>query len=273
VQKAVDINPIPGASGSLPFELTDFNSVLYLSAQASDFNRELWRSDGTQAGTVLVKDIHPSSSIGPQDLTLSGGHLFFTADDGSHGRELWKSDGTELGTVLVNDWVAGQVGSQPRQLIDVDGTLHFLTTEGANPDVLVRSDGTSAGTQRITIDGTAFLIDELVAVNDLLFFTATNDQFGRELWVLDTSLATTLLGDLDGDRDVDSADMLDFLANWTGYLPPDTGQKTCDDGDLDWDADVDTADQLTLMEHWTGAQEPGTAGQRMISRSSDARHS
>src|SRR5262249_39719521 len=52
--------------------------------------RELWRSDGTAAGTVLVKDINPGSgSSNPEGLTLSGGHLFFTADDGVHGVELW----------------------------------------------------------------------------------------------------------------------------------------------------------------------------------------
>ena len=65
---------------------------------------ELWKSDGTAAGTVLVKDINPGG-IGsiPVNLTNVNGTLFFSADDGAHGEELWKSDGTAAGTVLVKD--------------------------------------------------------------------------------------------------------------------------------------------------------------------------
>uniref|UniRef100_UPI00056C1DDD hypothetical protein n=1 Tax=Microcystis aeruginosa TaxID=1126 RepID=UPI00056C1DDD len=67
---------------------------------------ELWKSDGTAAGTVLVKDINPgSSSSYPGSLTAVGNTLFFTAYDGlgGSGTELWKSDGTAAGTVLVKD--------------------------------------------------------------------------------------------------------------------------------------------------------------------------
>lgn len=70
--------------------------------------RELWKSDGTRAGTVLVKDIRPGAKhswVGY--MTEVGGTLFFTVDDGIHGEELWPSDGTEAGTVLVRDINAG----------------------------------------------------------------------------------------------------------------------------------------------------------------------
>jgi len=51
---------------------------------------ELWRSNGTTAGTVLVEDIGPyPTESRPEFLTVVGGTLFFTAADGVHGRELW----------------------------------------------------------------------------------------------------------------------------------------------------------------------------------------
>src|SRR5436189_4586426 len=65
---------------------------------ANDY--ELWKTDGTQAGTVLVKDINPGiSGSHPDHLTEVNGTLFFTADDGTNGTELWKSNGTTAGTV------------------------------------------------------------------------------------------------------------------------------------------------------------------------------
>lgn len=65
---------------------------------------ELWKSNGTNAGTVMVKDIRSSTgSSSPQNLINVNGTLFFSADSGSGGIELWKSDGTSAGTVMVKD--------------------------------------------------------------------------------------------------------------------------------------------------------------------------
>src|SRR2546425_8174835 len=104
--------------------LTNVNGTLYFAGDDGTTGPELWKSDGTTAGTVLVKDIYTGSSTfnynghyyghfhqhykilnssRPDNLTNVNGTLFFVADDGMHGRELWKSDGSATGTVLVKD--------------------------------------------------------------------------------------------------------------------------------------------------------------------------
>ena len=86
---------------------------------------ELWKSDGTEAGTVLVKDIWPGSQVRPPERThRRERHVVLHRLDETHGWELWKSDGTEAGTVLVKDIWPGGDGSVP-SLTDVDGTLFF----------------------------------------------------------------------------------------------------------------------------------------------------
>src|SRR5262249_1844409 len=118
---------------------------------------ELWKSDGTSAGTVMVKEIASGpygtyASSYPRSLSNVAGTLFFTADDGIHGRELWKSDGTSDGTAIVKDILPGGDGSiDPNNfpaptMINVSGTLFFAANDGANGNELWKSDGTNAGT-------------------------------------------------------------------------------------------------------------------------------
>jgi ELWxxDGT repeat protein len=77
---------------------------------------EIWKSDGTRAGTKLVEDIVSgarSRYIGP--LKAAGGRLFFVAHDRVHGGELWSSDGTEARTNLVKDIYPGGTESYPER--------------------------------------------------------------------------------------------------------------------------------------------------------------
>lgn len=96
---------------------------------------ELWVSDGTAAGTRLVKDINPGSgSSYPHNLTEFNGQLFFSADAGRGVYEVWASDGTESGTQVVRD-IPGNGDVQyefysPNQFTEVGDQLFFSTYDG-----------------------------------------------------------------------------------------------------------------------------------------------
>jgi len=85
-----DIRPGPDPSFRGPGYLVNGGGLLFFTADDGLAGTELWRSDGTTAGTVLVEDIGPyPTESRPEFLTVVGGTLFFTAADGVHGRELW----------------------------------------------------------------------------------------------------------------------------------------------------------------------------------------
>ena len=78
--------------------------AVYFAASDGVAGRELWRSDGTAAGTVRVADVNPGPpDADPRELSVANGLLFFTAVDPRYGRELFVSDGTAAGTLRLTD--------------------------------------------------------------------------------------------------------------------------------------------------------------------------
>lgn len=138
-------------TGLTPSDLTNVGGTLFFAAADGVHGPELWKSDGTDAGTVMVKDIQPGlAGSAPGWLTNVNGTAYFAADDGTHGRQLWRSNGTGAGTFQLGT-VADDGGDlSPVELVNVNGALFFAAdTASGNPQVW-RSDGTSGGTMPIS---------------------------------------------------------------------------------------------------------------------------
>lgn len=81
----------PGQSYPRNFVRAGATNKMYFSGDDGRNGRELWVSDGTPAGTVMVMDINPGgASSSPQDFTLVGPYLYFSAETAAAGRELWR---------------------------------------------------------------------------------------------------------------------------------------------------------------------------------------
>jgi RNA polymerase sigma factor (sigma-70 family) len=209
-----DINP--GRVGGFPDpvlgNLIAVGRTLFFAADDGAHGLELWKSDGTPEGTVMVKDINPGPAssvewrrpgetappglgrppspgmrfqrhgLGSETMAVVNGTLFFVADDGVHGYELWKTDGTARGTVLVKDIAAGGKDADPTYLTDVNGTLFFEAGDGVHYKKLWKSDGTEAGTVPVkdfVPDGVKPFangqpLERLTSAGGGLFFTATH---------------------------------------------------------------------------------------------------
>lgn len=180
---------------------------------------ELWVTDGTKAGTKLVKDIWPgNSSSNVNYLTRFNDKVVFAADDGTHGMELWISDGTADGTYMVSD-IHEFGSSEPRGFTQLNETQFIFTAktfDSENHDDrgaqwwLYVSDGTEAGTQLIYECDTRFpgsyaatYVTPYCRVGRKVFFKADlkDGGIGDELWVTDgTAEGTYLVKDLNTEQ-------------------------------------------------------------------------
>ena len=101
-------------------------NIVYFLYNDGSIGAELWRSDGTEDGTYLVKDIAPGwESSNPKQMAPIGDRLFFTADDDETGDEVWISDGTESGTVLVANVNQNPYSSSPVEYVKLGNLIVF----------------------------------------------------------------------------------------------------------------------------------------------------
>ena len=199
----------PGSSGSNPKNLTELNNRLYFTARDGENGKELWVSDGTTEGTILVADINPGTDDSfpyNSNLTEFGDRLYFEAFDGETGRELWVSDGTTEGTQLLKDinpadrQYGNTYSPEFREFTAVNDRLYFEADDGETGSELWVTDGTTEGTnivKDINPGENSSRVYGLTALNDRVYFTADDGETGLELWVSDgTTAGTTLVKDI-----------------------------------------------------------------------------
>ena len=179
--------------------ITNVNGVAYFISNDGIHGTELWKSDGTCGGTVLVRDLSSGNrGSNPWSLTNVNGTLYFFAEGGTAGTGLWKSDGTCAGTVFVKDFVT--VGTSPNYITNVDGVVFFRAFTSPASDELWKSDGSCAGTvlvRDIRPGGSGSGIRSLSSFDGQLYFSADDGTHGRELWKSDgTSSGTSMVQDI-----------------------------------------------------------------------------
>lgn len=158
---------------------------------------ELWRSDGTLAGTSLLKDFDPGAANGnAAAFTRFNGEVYLTATNATTGTDIWKTDGTPAGTVLLKDIFPGAgsgVLTTP-YFTEVNGHLYFAANDGSSGEELWRTDGTALGTVRVA-DVTPGVVGSslklLQNVNGTLVFMNGASRTHSYVWSSDGTAAGT----------------------------------------------------------------------------------
>lgn len=197
-----DINPGPASSVKYwPQESTVMDGILYFIANDGIHGYEVWRSDGTDVGTAMVKDINPSGdSATDSPFLVYNGHAYFSADDGVHGWELWRSDGTANGTVMVKN-IHPDIPIPPippYPFFETGGWLYFGADDNVHGYELWRTNGTVT---EFAIDINPGLPDSypdhFVRYGGKFYFSAQHKEYGTELWQTDGTVSgTTLVKDV-----------------------------------------------------------------------------
>lgn len=176
-------------------------SNYFFTASTAETGEELWVTDGTEAGTRMVKDIRPgATSTEYGNFTEHKGKLYFYANNGANGFELWSSDGTADGTKIVKDInPAGGIISSTvfSQLLSDGQYLYFAAiSPGSGSEVWV-SDGTAIGTKllkEIALGSASSNPEVFFRFNNKVYFFAKSDVFkGAELWETSGTQASTNL--------------------------------------------------------------------------------
>jgi ELWxxDGT repeat protein len=177
-----------------PQNLTTAGDTVFLLALGSSGEHdpwELWRSDGSEQGTVLVMTQNQESPLErPAQMTATKDALYFTLkrNEASAIPALWRCS--------ITDSAPGEVWSHdqraPRELTALAGDLYFLAAAASGTDELWRYTSTGAQlVSRLQLAGSPAHASQLTAAGNRLFFVVTTELTGPELWISDGSAAGT----------------------------------------------------------------------------------
>jgi len=210
---------------------TDFNGKLLFWDTHASTGEEPYLSDGTDAGTHLVRDINvlPSGNQDIKFFTTLGQQTYFLANDAAHGRGLWVTQGAPNDGVFLHALppmdISGTIYDQVRigrptplnnLLLYVAPTLGVSShLSGSVAFVLWRTDGTPEGT--FIISEKAFEVSWSINADPTPLGVAFGPYryffLGQELWRTDgTRTGTTLV------KPFNSVIKDNRLFSWNGAL-------------------------------------------------------
>jgi ELWxxDGT repeat protein len=183
------VKDLPGA----PYpRMVAVDGTLYFGVQGGS-GAELWRSDGTDAGTYPLSALAAMpGKVDTASMTASNGVLFFSGETPAAGRELWRTDGTAAGTFMLADIQPGPGASigldDPGTIVAAGAGVLFAAANDATGRELWTSDGTVAGTTllpQIAPGPAPSSPAWLTRAGGRAYFSGNDGVRGRELWAVD----------------------------------------------------------------------------------------
>jgi ELWxxDGT repeat protein len=182
-----DINVTGVPIEARPDFLGVVGSRVVFTATEPSSGRELYASDGTSAGTVMLREFGAGQSgVSARPVGPAGDYLTFVVDSNSIGLSstLWTTDGMAANTIAIRAFADRDV----QWLGQLADRTALLVAEQS----LWRTDGTSAGTVKLNSDvRPSAALGSTVIVGSRLYYLAFNSNLALELWETDGTVAGT----------------------------------------------------------------------------------
>jgi ELWxxDGT repeat protein len=213
-----------GVGSSSPMFLTNANGALYFTADDGIHGRELWRSDGTEANTVMVSDGGEVTSV----IGALNDRVLYVVQDS----QLWSTDGTTTVKLHSSASLDGIVAARLRSSLPLAGDkFFFAATDSTHGTELWMTDGTPGGTELLADMGPASsLPTNLTMTDEMLYFIANDGVHGREIWRL---ADVSLKGLSHKANPAEDISQLALTYNTLGTKPFTVTFFTSDDGSYD----------------------------------------
>ena len=186
-----------------PDDFIKWKNKIYFLMKDTNNEYVLWRTDGTNEGTVSVCPLYPLSTSPELEVKGKAGldFFFFNATSPSYSHEfLWRSDGTAEGTFPVKASNDGNLNVSSGLWIEYHKILYLNSYDQVKGAELWRSDGTASGTYLLKDinPGTGSSAPFFRALcGDVIFFSASDGSHGQELWKSDgTAKGTVMVKDI-----------------------------------------------------------------------------
>ncbi len=164
------------------------NNKLFFTIRArynGVFDKSMWASDGTDAGTVKIKSIDiQNSGFFYETKGIDGGNNFYftSTDPGSTVMQLFRTDGTLAGTEKLAD----DKLKFPESFVNYKGKTYFLAPDLGNiGNIFSVVNDDVEEIYNFTDEGVSLYTP--FTFNDSLFFIGVNNEYGSEFWKSDGS--------------------------------------------------------------------------------------
>lgn len=201
-------------------DLTSFNGLLFFSAHQGDYNDQLYRSDGTEEGTFMLKEVTSNSwswtGSMPNNMIVANNKMFFVQKDSTNlGRKLWVTDGTSEGTFIIKN-------TPIYDKIVFNDQLYFVSNSIDYGFELWKSDGSEQGTimvKDINNGSNGSNPSNFMILNNELFFFAADCEHGREFWRTNgTDSGTVMIKDINVGIGNSDTDVISSYIEWEDNL-------------------------------------------------------
>ncbi|MEM8680683.1 MAG: ELWxxDGT repeat protein, partial [Planctomycetota bacterium] len=227
--------------------LTFDGELAFFGNTLPDRSTEAWVTDGTAAGTRLLRKLDGGDLLGGSsagEFTVFLDRVVFSAATGTHGREAWITDGTAAGTELLIETNPNSGGSYPENWMQLGGETYFFAKDGTAryTKELWKTDGTASGTQRTGAELRGDFDEEDIRIHNDIAYLMSHSSF----WITD--------GTPDGTRQV-GHDVDDFGTSAHIFLGDDliTAGAAYDNADrhlrlFSYDVNQDTVTPINLNQ-------------------------